>query len=389
MQYQPTIIYLFLLLSFWSCTDLEEELVGQITNDIVGNADPLSFDTGPLEVINPAYAGLREIGLANHGAYFTVQEVSTDEFFVGVKGNDWNSGGDLIRLHQHTYTPDEFFFTGAWNSLYNAIALANESLANPDLPTDERAEVRALRAYYYLCLLDLFGRVKLVTETNPNPPQSSRIKVFEFVERELLATLEVEELGPNMEFEDIFLYSGFEVYRINHFAVLGFLAKLYLNAEVYTGLAMYEKAEVAASYIINSGHYQLCAVGCDVPNPGYRPGVETDPEQLEGYAAVFAPNNEDNPEHIFAVNFHAAFNGGMNFAQMNLHYASQRSWRLQEQPWNGYATLEEFYNAYDDQDARKEASFLAGPQLDFYGSAILDYEYDDGNIHLNYTPEVN
>ena len=117
--------------------------------------------------------------------------------------------------------------------------------------------------------------------------------------------------------------------------------------------------------------------------------VESDPDMLEGYAAVFAPNNEENPEHIFSVNFQHPLNGGMNFAHMNLHYASQRSWYLQEQPWNGYATLEEFYNSYEDSDARKVASFLEGPQLAFDGSAILDYEFDDDGLELNYTPEVN
>lgn len=132
----------------------------------------------------------------------------------------------------------------------------------------------------------------------------------------------------------------------------------------------------------------MCAEGCKVTNLGRRLGVATDPEDLEGYAAVFAANNDHNPEHIFAVRFDR-YSGGMNFSQMNLHSASQRSWRLAEQPWNGYATLQEFYNSYEENDLRKAASFLAGPQLDFEGSAILDYQFDDEKIQLDYTPAVN
>jgi hypothetical protein len=79
----------------------------------------------------------------------------------------------------------------------------------------------------------------------------------------------------------------------------------------------------------------------------------------------------------------------MNFSQMNLHYSSQFTYNFQDQPWNGYATLEEFYNSYEDGDARKDASFLVGPQLDFGGSALLDFAADDDDLQVNYTPEIN
>jgi hypothetical protein len=79
----------------------------------------------------------------------------------------------------------------------------------------------------------------------------------------------------------------------------------------------------------------------------------------------------------------------MNFSQMNLHYVSQFTWNLDEQPWNGYATLEDFYNSYDNNDLRRANNFIVGPQLDFGGSAVLDYAADDDNIQLNYTPFIN
>ena len=46
-------------------------------------------------------------------------------------------------------------------------------------------------------------------------------------------------------------------YRANQYAALGLLAKLYLNAEVYTGTAMYDVAAAAANYIIENGGYRL------------------------------------------------------------------------------------------------------------------------------------
>ena len=79
----------------------------------------------------------------------------------------------------------------------------------------------------------------------------------------------------------------------------------------------------------------------------------------------------------------------MNFSQMTLHYSSQFTWNFQDQPWNGYATLTDFYNSYDNNDLRKQSNFIVGPQIDFGGSAVLDYASDDGDIPLVYTPEIN
>jgi len=110
------------------------------------------------------------------------------------------------------------------------------------------------------------------------------------------------------------------------------------------------------------------------------------------YAAVFAPNNVENIEHIFVATFDEATGGGMNFAQMTLHYPSQLTYNLASQPWNGYSTLEEFYKSYDDADKRKTANFIVGPQKDINGNPILDLAFDKADpdgAAINYTPAIN
>ncbi|MFM2394441.1 MAG: hypothetical protein RLZZ546_2423, partial [Bacteroidota bacterium] len=104
---------------------------------------------------------------------------------------------------------------------------------------------------------------------------------------------------------------------------------------------------------------------------------------------VFAPNNAGNSEHIFSVFYDEVAAEGMNFSQMNLHYSSQFTWNFDSQPWNGYATLEDFYNSYEAGDLRKKNNFIVGPQLDFGGSAILDYASDDDDLQLSYNPKIN
>lgn len=372
-----------------ACTDLEEDLIGDITEEInVDGIDQGDTGGGGGE-LTAAYAELRNSGTANHGGYYSIQEITSDEMCIGAKGGDWFDGGILIELHRHTYTPSHGFINGAWVATYNAIGTINGKLGGGTLSAEETAQARALRAYFYWRLLDLYGRVKLVTETNTDPPQVERDVVFDFVESELLAALGISEVSAGMDLSSSALADGGSAYIINRYGALGILAKLYLNAEVYKGEAMYDKAEIAASYIIDSGVYQLCGAGCAVTNLGKRKAVASDPDQLEGYAAVFAPNNEGNPEHIFSVMYDEVSGQGMNFSQMNLHYGSQFTWNFQSQPWNGYATLEEFYNSYEDGDARKAANFIVGPQLDFGGSAVLDYAADDDDIQLNYKPAIN
>ena len=233
-----------------------------------------------------------------------------------------------------------------------------------------------------------FGNVKIITTPGADAPQASRSEVFDFVESEILAALGIDSV-LSMDLSDSPLGVGDNKYRINRWAALGLLSKVYLNSEVYTGTARYDEAAAAAGYVIDNGPYTLCSTGCSVPNLGKRPSVASDPDSLEGFAAIFAPNNENNPEIIWSVQYDEATAGGMNFSQMTLHYSSQFTWNFQDQPWNGYATLEEFYNSFDDNDRRKKASFISGPQLDFGGSAVLDYASDDGNPPLNYTPQIN
>jgi starch-binding outer membrane protein, SusD/RagB family len=379
------LVYPCILLMASACTDLEENLKGDVTTDI--NIPGIST-TGASDILGAAFAGLRS-GTANHGSYYSVQEITSDEMCIAAKGGDWFDGGILVELHKHTYTPGHAFIRDTWNNTYGAINTCNELLAGTSINDNQRAQTRALRAYFYMRLLDLYGNVKIITVPGTDAPQSNRAAVFAFVESELLAAIGVSEITSSSDFSASALGTVQNAYRINIYGALGLISKLYLNSEIYTGTPRYDKAAIAAGYVIDQGPYRLCGDGCKVANLGKRPSVTTDAAELEGYAAVFAPNNENNPEHIFSVFYDEVAGPDMNFSQMNLHYSSQFTWNFQSQPWNGYATLEEFYNSYEDGDVRKKNNFLAGPQTDFGGFPILDYASDDDNIELNYTPKIN
>lgn len=375
-----------------SCTNLDEDLIGVSTRPFTVETPNTTFDgggPGTADALAAAFGKLRDAGNANHGGYWSVQSVSSDEMAVTQKGGDWYDGGIWIDMHRHTYGPASGPVNDTWNQQYSAIAACNDLLTT-SLDANQTAQLRVLRAFLYYRLMDLYGRVKIVTAAGQNPPQSTRQQVFNFVESELLAALGVPAITASMDLSASPLGTDKNPYRINQFAALGILAKVYLNAEVYTGTGKYQQAADAASYVIDQGGYILCNDGnCVVPNPGRRPAVASDPVNLTGYATVFAPNNQNNPEIIWSVAYDAVSAGGMNFNMMTLHYASQFTWNFAGQPWNGYSALEDFYNSYADGDARKEINFLVGPQLDYNGSAIIDYAATDGQLELDYTPEIN
>lgn len=346
-----------------ACTDLEEEIKGDFTEDFdpenagVGQRNNVNGVT-PNDGLTDAFSRLLN-GTANHGGYFSVQEISTDEAVITQKGGDWFDGGIWLSMHRHQFAPTGLGgINGAWVDNYNGIFQCNDLLDNPGQSAANIAQLRVVRAYFYWRLLDLFGRVKIITQVGVDAPQATRAQVYNFVEQELLAALPDLPAGRG------------EYARASQGAANALLARLYLNAAVYKGSPEWQKAIDAADAVINSGVYTL--------NPNY--------------ADVFSPRNVNDQEHIFVAPFDESTGTGMNFAQMTLHYPSQLTYRLQQQPWNGYSTLEEFYNSYSNDDKRKAANFIAGPQVDLNGNPILDLAFDkadEDGAAINYTPAIN
>lgn len=379
--------YIFLLLVIipFSCTDLEDPLEDSLTKTF--SNDGVSTGGGGGGVLLAPFSRLRA-GSATNGGYFSTQSITADDMAVTQKGGDWYDGGIWINLHRHTFDSSLNRINSAWTDAYTGIGECNTTLAQ-GLNANETAQVKSLRAYFYWRLMDLFGRVKIITSPGVDAPQSNRQEVYDFVESELLEALGISEVSSNMDLSGSALNTDVSDYRINQYAALGILAKLYLNAEIYTGAPKWQEAQWATEYILDNSPYQLCGEGCISPNLSKRPQVDEDPETLEGYATVFAPNNQGNPEIIWSIEYDETGATGMNFSRFTLHSPSQLTYGLDAQPWNGIVVLEDFYKSYEDGDERKTANFLEGAQTDFNGDPLLDYAADDDDLQINYTPEIN
>lgn len=345
-----------------ACTNLDEELEDRFSKDF----DPSNQGVGNRENVNRAQPndGLQGAfsavlnGTATNGGFFAVQEAGTDEAVITQKGGDWYDGGLYIKMHHHEFTPQTWEIDNTWVQSYGGIFQCNTILAESETSDEQKAQLKVLRAYFYWRLMDVFGNIPLVVTAGTDVAQSTRTEAYNFIVSELLDAI------PGLP-------EGKEEYgRVSQGAAYALLARIYLNARIYTGNQQYQKAIDAADMVINSGIYNLSPV----------------------YSEVFDPKNVGNVEHIFVAPFDESTGTGAAWPMMTLHYPSQLTYRLQEQPWNGFSTLEDFYNSYDDADQRKAANFIVGPQYDFFGNSLLDLAFDkadEDGAPLNYTPYIN
>ena len=228
---------------------------------------------------------------------YTLNVISTDEAVIG-----WNDG-NLHTIHKMTWDSSNEFVAAMYYRIFTEIAFCNEFLRNV---TDEklasnnitgdnlaeakrmRAEARFLRAQSYYHALDLFGNVPFVDENylpgSVNPPQRiERGALFNYVEKELLAC-ESDLRDPKTN-----AYG-----RADKAAAWSLLARLYLNAGVYTGTQRNNDVITYCNKIIGAG-YSL----------------------KSNYGSLFlADNNLNNPEAILTVNFdgiNTQTNGGTTY----------------------------------------------------------------------------
>jgi hypothetical protein len=116
------------------------------------------------------------------------------------------------------------------------------------------------------------------------------------------------------------------------------------------------------------------------------------------YFANFNEDNSGSSEFIFAIPYDQVYYGGFNLGARTLHYGSQLTYNLKQQPWNGFCTLEEFYNSYEDIDLRKgdagtitgpatqRGNFIAGYQWKASGGLVTDDGWESPNLERQPEP---
>jgi hypothetical protein len=390
MKYSTITKYSFIgLLLFASCTKLDENAV---LYDKVTGSNFNKTDAELVASLGSAYTNLLG-SFGNADNIMPMQEVTADEIVVPTRGADWGDGGHWVRLKTHTYNADDPRPLNTWNFLFKGVNTCNRLIAlfqplNTDVSKKYISELQALRAIYYYWLLDLFGNVPISTDfANTTPPaNNTRQEVYNFVEKELLENApKLQKTGPT----DEATYG-----RVNYYTAYAALAKLYLNAKVYTGTAQWDKAIAACDTIINSGKYALTA----------------------NYNDNFKKDNKGSSEFIWVIPYDGIKATGFTYPLITLHMAQQSVYNMGLQPWNGFASVQEFYQSYIDptqnpgpQGAvvgldpkgtpttgtldKRLSNFIVGPQYQADGvtpliDAAADATDPDGPA-MTFTPYVN
>ncbi len=305
--------------------------------------------------------------------FWKAQELSTDEAVIA-----WGDAG-IQDFHNMNWSSSNDFLTGLYYRSMFQITLANDFIrqaaddklssrgitgADATKIVSFRNEARFLRAYQYWVLMDLYGNPPFVDETyqigsGVLPKQIKRAELFTYVEKELKA---LESLLPNPKTN--------EYGRADKAAVWALLARLYLNAEVYTGTARWNDALTYSKKVIDAGYSLI---------PNYTNLMRAD-------------NNKNTSEFILTINYdgkktqtwggttfltHAAVGGSMPASAFGINGG-----------WGGTRTTKALVKLFGDGDSRAQF-YTQGQSLEITdqtkftdGYAITKYK----NITMAGTP---
>jgi starch-binding outer membrane protein, SusD/RagB family len=266
-------------------------------------------------------------------AHWNLQELTTDEAI-----NGWGDIG-VSEINTQSWSAQNPFITAVYQRLSLSITYANDFIKNTNGSTDPavkqyNAEARFLRALAYSYSMDLFANPPFTTDadgvgkffpTQIDPDSKvGRAKLFNYVVSELHS---IENKLP---------VPGKVSAQASQAACWMLLARVYLNAQVYTGTAKWDSCRIYCDKVVSSGKYSLAT----------------------NYRQNFSADNDGatNPEMIFAWaqdGINVQGNGGTTFIIQSCSdkdfVSSLRFHDLPTNPnWNGNRTKRQFVNLLVD-----------------------------------------
>ena len=304
----------------------------------------------------------RDLQVADGGAseliraFWSTQETTTDEAKCA-----WGNDAWVRDLNSNTWSEAQ---NDAVYAVYvrtlQGIAYVNEYLrqTSSDKLSDRgvdaelaaridgyRAEARFLRAYLYWMAMDTFGDVPFTTEDSPfggkyNPAQKSRADVFKFCVNELEALASDNSSMPEAK-------SNYP--RADKGSCLGLLARLYLNAEVYTGTAQWTEAKTTCEKI-------------------FKLGYKLSPKYSDLFRGDNGENLDARDEMLWTVAYNAEKTqsyGGTSYLTLAAIAADDLKvacYNGVNGGWAGLRTSEEFVSKYFSIDPSEADFSVAGPE---------------------------
>lgn len=354
------IVVLIALIGFSGCTDISENVYDKYSAE-----EFYSTPEGANAALASVYAqipgdwgGVGYAGADN--GWYDINSMTTDEQVIPHRNTgDWQL--DFAYLYQREWQPSLSLFNNAWNWLYKSVFLSNlaiEQLTIAGADQSVIAEAKVLRAFFYYMLIDGYGDVPFYTENNltvSEITQKSREEVFNFIEDELLENIDLLSAKKGGD------YYG----RFNKWAGYSLLAKLYLNAEVYTGTARWQDCLDACS-VIDSGSFTLHS------------GEEsTHPLESEYYELFGDICPED--ETILAI-YTTADVVGRNIFSVRSFWGDDATKLFGFGGWNGTIVPEDYVAKFDDNDIRKRQFRYGNDPYGPQPEGFVEYQIEIDNL---------
>ena len=323
-----------------SCTNLDETVYSIITAETFYQTKDNVYQG----FVRPFDYGFRSCT----GGSFHIQEGSADHFMTPNRQGHWLDGQNYFRLHWHEWTIDDWIPRDAYNHNFETVVNCNSAIAdlsaldpaNFAMTTAEMnnliSNLRTLRAWSYIRLLDLFRNVPIITSFPSEemlPSQATPKETFTFIETELKEVLNVLDIkegsGGNGNKQGLWTKAG----------AAALLVRLYLNAQVWIGEDRFADCADYAQRIID-GEYGSYGIA-------------------SRWDAPFDWNNETCEEIIFAFT--------SRMGSQRYHYGNDMfRWGapFKAPPYFGFTEL-------GDMNPR----IALQPGLDLYGN---EYTFDNG-----------
>ncbi len=338
---------IIILIGSFACTNLEEELRSSTAKE--------TTEADPAALLTSVYTSMR-LPFQDQSRWWAAQEHTSDETLGPTRGPDWDDNGIWRSLHSHTWSPDHAFLSSTFTELLQSLYAANVVIEQESATAQQKAEARMIRAFLVQCVLDGWGQVPW------RPEGSSLLEDAQVLDASQAVTLILDEADRSISD----LPSG-PSNVANKDAAKVLKMKTLLNKGMYLDRAnpTFDNGDMQtvvslADELISSGKYSLAT----------------------NYFDNFAPNNDQ----ISTENIWTAENvGGSNSGNVRSRWYCTLHYNQNPSGWNGFTTLSDFYDSFEDSDVRKGASydgvtdvsgikvgFLEGQQYDKDGNALQD-----------------
>ncbi|GAB3740421.1 RagB/SusD family nutrient uptake outer membrane protein [Spirosoma lituiforme] len=291
--------------------------------------------------LNGAYGGLR----GYYSTFYVMAEVPTDNTESNSRADSFI--GDFDR---YSWVVTNGVITDRWSSSYSIISRCNILIEKSEavqmdaaLKARYQAEAKFLRALMYFNLVRYFGDVPIVlTEINTEAEaytynREPVSKVYEQIEKDLLEAASVLPVS----------YTGADVGRATKGAAQALLGKAYLTSK------QFDKAVAKLKEVITPGTYRLLPV----------------------YDDVFRPNNGNNAEIVFSVQYTRTGNKeGSNFSLDFAPTGAGSDIVTGGNPSSLNQGTLDLFNAFEAGDSRKNVSIqrFTGGDMPYYTRKFLD-----------------